>query len=216
VDSGWRRLNREERTVCKREFASVTEAYARDHIVRSYSLVGTRGDVDFMLWTISEKLEDFQELLASLLSTTIGRYLEVPYSYLAMTRRSEYLGSHRHEGQDGAAVKITPYDSKYLFIYPFTKKREWYSLPHEERKRMMQEHFRIGHKFPSVRIHTAYSFGLDDQEFVLGFETDSPSDFSELVMELRGSEASRFTAVETPVFTCIAMGVREILDMLAP
>jgi len=79
----------------------------------------------------------------------------------------------------------------------------------------MQQHFRIGHKYPSVKIHTAYSFGLDDHEFVLSFQTDSPPDFSELVMELRSSEASRYTAIETPLFTCIAMGVREILDLLA-
>jgi chlorite dismutase len=65
-----------------------------------------------------------------------------------------------------------------------------------------------------VKIHTGYSFGLDDQEFVLAFETDKPADFSELVMELRSSEASRYTALETPLFTCIAMGINEILDLL--
>jgi chlorite dismutase len=79
---------------------------------------------------------------------------------------------------------------------------------------MMTHHFKIGHKYPSVRIHTGYSFGLDDQEFVLAFETDEPADFSELVMELRGSEASRYTALETPIFTCVQMKVREILDLL--
>ena len=78
----------------------------------------------------------------------------------------------------------------------------------------MAEHFKIGHKYPSVRIHTGYSFGLDDQEFVLAFETNEPADFAELVMELRGSEASRYTELETPIFTCIQMEIRKILDLL--
>jgi chlorite dismutase len=78
----------------------------------------------------------------------------------------------------------------------------------------MAQHFKIGHKYPSVRIHTGYSFGLDDQEFILAFETDSPPDFSELIMELRSSEASRYTALETPIFTCIKMKMGEILDLL--
>ena len=78
----------------------------------------------------------------------------------------------------------------------------------------MAQHFKIGHKYPSVQIHTGYSFGLDDQEFILAFETDEPADFSELVMELRSSEASRYTAIETPIFTCITMPINEILNLL--
>ena len=36
---------------------------------------------------------------------------------------------------------------------------------------MMDEHITIGHKYPSVKLNTTYSFGLDDQEFVVAFET---------------------------------------------
>jgi chlorite dismutase len=79
---------------------------------------------------------------------------------------------------------------------------------------MMAQHFKIGHKYPNVKIHTGYSFGLDDQEFVLAFEADQPSDFLELVMELRSSEASRYTALETPIFTCVIMDIKSILNML--
>ena len=78
----------------------------------------------------------------------------------------------------------------------------------------MAQHFKIGHKYPSVKINTGYSFGSDDQEFVLAFETDKPADFSELVMELRSSEASRYTALEIPLFTCIAMEIGDIVDLL--
>jgi chlorite dismutase len=79
---------------------------------------------------------------------------------------------------------------------------------------MMNEHIRVGHKYPSVKITTTYSFGLDDQEFVLGFETDSPADFLDLVMELRESQARPYTERDTPIFTCISGELRGILDSL--
>src|SRR5438034_951323 len=94
------------------------------------------------------------------------------------------------------------------------KKYEWYSIPFEERRRIMKDHVQIGHKFSSVTIHTAYSFGLDDYEFVLSFETDRPEDFLNLVMELRSSEASKYTAIETPIFTCKSVTPEEMLNLL--
>lgn len=214
VDPQWRRLDSKDKLTAKHELAEAVGRFTKESILRSYSLIGIRGDADFMLWTISRQLEDFQELTSNLLSTTLGKYLDIPYSYLAITRQSEYLGGHRHEGQEGVSLRRRPGDAKYLFVYPFIKKREWYFLPHEERRLMMAQHFKVGHKYPSVKINTGYSFGLDDQEFVLAFETDRPADFSELVMELRSSEASRYTALETPIFTCISMPMREILDLL--
>ena len=214
VDSQWRRLSGDEKSTAKEEFASLVERFSASHILVSYSLIGIRGDTDFMFWVISRQLEDFQELTASLLSSTLGKYLEIPYSYLAITRQSEYLGGHQHDGQEGLSTVRRPGGSKYLFLYPFIKKREWYFLPFDERRIAMAEHFKVGHKYPSVKIHTGYSFGLDDQEFVLAFEADEPADFSELVMELRGSEASRYTELETPLFTCLVKDTRSILDLL--
>ena len=190
------------------------DAYSKRMILKIYSLVGTRADSDFMLWTISERLEDFQGLVSELLKSDFGRYLSLSYSYLSMTRRSEYIRDHKHPGQEGDSLKKVPGDSKYLFVYPFVKKREWYNLPMEERHSMMMEHIRVGHKYPTVKINTSYSFGLDDQEFVLSFESDYPSDFLELVMELRSSEASKYTALEVPLFTCISVTTSELLNLI--
>jgi chlorite dismutase len=214
IDPQWRRLDEKEREAGKREFSAVYEQASKRILVKSYSLIGIRGDTDFMFWSIGRSLEDHQTFVSSLLSTTVGKYLFVPYSYLALTRKSEYLAGHQHEGQEGVSLGRRPGEAKYMFLYPFTKKREWYFLPHEERRVMMAQHFKLGHKYPSVKINTGYSFGLDDQEFMLAFETDNPVDFSELVMEMRSSEASRYTATETPLFTCISMGIDAILKQL--
>lgn len=207
----WRSLEPEAKDGSKTEFLKALER-ASPAALSFFSLVGIRGDTDFMILADSPTIEPFQALVANLLSTKLGRYLDIPYSYLAMTRRSKYLGSHRHEGQEGTARGRSA--SKFVFVYPFVKKREWYRLPFTERQRIMAEHFKIGHKYPSIRINTGYSFGLDDQEFVLAFEGDDPSEFLALVEDLRSSEASMYTQLETPIFTCRRVDPATMLSLL--
>lgn len=209
----WRALREGSRASSKNSLRPIIEKFSEQMIVKSFSLFGTRSDADFMFWTISDRLEDFQEFVSEILKSQIGVHLETPYSYLSMTRRSEYIRDHRHPGQEGDALKKVPGSAKYLFVYPFVKKREWYGLSAEERQRMMMDHIRTGHKFPSVKINTSYSFGLDDQEFVLSFETDYPSDFLELVMALRSTEASKYTQLEVPLFTCVSTPTDELLEL---
>ena len=214
MDPQWRRLSVQEKQRHKDEFLAVVEELSASLSILPYSLVGIRGDCDFLLWKVAQSLEELQELAGRLWSTGLGQYLETPYSYLAMTRHSPYVGAHRHPGQEGTSAAIRQVGRKYLFVYPFVKTHTWYQLSGEERQRMMNEHFRIGHKYPSVKITTTYSYGLDDQEFVLGFETESPADFLELVMELRNSEARPYTERDTPIFTCISRDLGEILGSL--
>ena len=214
VDPLWRRLSPEERADNRQEFCAVVDALASGMFIRSFSLVGLRGDADFLLWQAADSLEHLQEAATRLWSTGLGKYLTQPYSYLAVTRPSQYVGKHSHKGQEGTGNRLSPGDARYFILYPFLKTRQWYRLPQEERQRMMSDHFRVGHKYPSVKINTTYSFGLDDQEFMVGFETDSPSDFVDLVMDLRGTEASSFTLKDTPIFTCIRRPIQETLESM--
>ncbi len=214
VSPEWRRLPAEDRERSKAQFGTVLAEFSDRIAISSYSLVGTRGDVDFMLWKVSPELEAVNELCAQLNRTELGGYLNMPYSYLAMTRHSPYVDDHRHEGQEGASSSMRIVGRRYLFIYPFVKTHDWYQLPKEERQQLMEEHFRIGHKYPQVKISTAYSFGLDDQEFVLGFETDDPGGFLDLVMDLRESKARPYTLLDTPIFTCLNKPVQACLDDL--
>ena len=214
VDPQWRRLPAEERDRSKAEFAGVVEEFADRMSLASYSLVGTRGDADFLLWKVSPTLEAITELHAQLNRSMLGRYLSMPHSYLAMTRRSPYVAQHQHPGQEGTTSTMRQLGRKFLFIYPFVKTHDWYQLPQEDRQRMMNQHFAIGHKYPEVKISTAYSFGLDDQEFVLGFETDDAGSFLDLVMDLRESEARPYTLRDTPIFTCRHQPLRECLEEL--
>jgi chlorite dismutase len=137
----------------------------------------------------------------------MGRYLEQPYSYLSIRRKSRY----KHGGGKPGEIKD---DYKYLIIYPMTKTRPWYEKSMEERQKMMNDHFLVGKDYPMVKINTSYAFGLDDTEFVLGFEMDDPSDFVSLVMDLREVPAAQYTATEIPIFTTIRMPIAEALDAM--
>ena len=214
VEPAWRRLPEEERGRGKCEFVDVVKSYEEDVLVTSYSLVGIRGDCDFMLWRIGYDALQLQEMSAKLLATGLGNYLTTPYSYLSMTKRSIYVDKHTHEGQEGTRLRLVPGKFKYLFVYPFVKSKAWYRLTKHARQGMMDEHIEIGHKYPTVRLNTTYSFGLDDQEFVVAFESDKPEHFVDLVMELRHSEATSYTTRDTPTFTCIHRELKEVLDLL--
>jgi len=204
LDPQFRRLNLNEQQKRKREFEQVVKEYKnrQDLMILQYSLVGIRADVDFMLWRISDRLENFQEMNTQLLHTGLGQYLTVVYSYLSMSKRSMYVDKLEPEHQNSRAF-IVPGQYDYLFVYPFIKTRDWYHLTYSTRQGMMDEHIKIGNKYPSVKLNTTYSFGIDDQEFVVAFETNEPKDFLDLVQELRETEASRYTFRDTPMYTCI-------------
>ncbi|MGH2587639.1 MAG: chlorite dismutase family protein [Dehalococcoidia bacterium] len=211
VDAAWRLLPHEEREEQKAELTRLIESVQDPVSVRTYSLAGIRADADLLLWTIAPSPVAIHQLGTAILGTAIAPYLRLGYAYLAMTKRSIYV---RNQSVNNRRLSIDPKGASYLFVYPFVKTRPWYRLSMEERQRMMNEHIRIGHKYPSVKLNTTYSFGLDDQEFVVAFETDKPEDFVDLVMELREAESSLYTLRDTPIFTCIAMPIHAALDCL--
>lgn len=214
LDPAWRRLPAEERARQKGAFLDTVAGTQGAMHVYAYSTVGIRPDCDFMLWRIALTLEEFQDHTKAMNHTALGGYLSTPYSYLSMTKRSMYVDKHSHEGQESSRSRIVPSQSKYIFVYPFVKTREWYLLSKADRQRMMDEHIATGHKYPTVKINTTYSFGLDDQDFVVAFESDHPDDFLDLVQELRETEGSRHTVRDVPIFTCVKKPLAEVLEDL--
>ncbi|MBI3610314.1 MAG: chlorite dismutase family protein [Nitrospirae bacterium] len=216
VDPLWRRLPPSEREQGKNEFIRIVEEYTKDRkqfMALTYSTMGTRGDVDFMMWRIGYSLEYMQEFTAKLFATKLGGYLTTPYSYLAITKRSVYVDKINPEHEE-QRLRIVPGKAKYLFMYPFVKTPEWYLLTKHTRQGMMDEHIIVGNKYPSVKLNTTYSFGLDDQEFSLAFETDKPEDFVNLLMDLRETQGRIYTQRDTPIFTCVNRGLKDTLDLL--
>jgi chlorite dismutase len=209
VDPAWKRLPVEERVAGKEALAEVVATWQERLELRTYSLVGVRPEVDFMFWKLTERYDDLRELAVDLNATPIAGYLETPYSYLATTKPSQYF-----EDKSKRPRRVMPRGAPYLVVYPFVKKREWYSLPMDDRRRAMAEHAAVGSRFVTITNHTTYSFGIDDQEFMTAFECESPADFLQLMMTLRETEASRYTERDTPIFVGTAQELPEILDSL--
>lgn len=215
VDPAWRRLPHEVREEHKKELAAHFEEWSERMMVRTFTMMGVRADADVLVWRATPDFDLLQQMTTETLSTAMGGWLTAPYRYLATTKPSQYMEHVRDAGfTKERPLDIVPIDRKYLIVYPMDKRREWYSLPKEQRGAAMREHAMVGREYPGIKINTAYSFGLDDQEFMVAFETDSLHDFLDLMMELRGTEASRYTARDTPIFTCTRMSPREVLDAL--
>ena len=214
IDPAFRRLPDQERREAADEFARVVGASEdrEELILRTYSLVGLRADADFMLWRISFDLGCFQEMQAAINRTALGGYLTQPYNFVSLQKRSQYV--NRVEGS-GAGVELLPGEGKFLFIYPFVKTRAWYDLSPHARQGMMDEHIHAARPFKGVRLNTSYSYGIDDQEFIVAFDSDHPQEFVDLVQRLRYTEASLYTLRDTPMFTCAKSTVPSILSQLA-
>jgi chlorite dismutase len=206
VDPAWRRLDADVRAEHKREFLAACQEFSQDRLLQSFSTVGTRGDTDLLLVAEAENLERIHELHVLLAQSGLMGWAEIAHSFLGMRKGSEY--------SDELRLVPRPFNGKYLFVYPFVKTRAWYALAPEERWRVMQGHITTGRKYPNVDNHTTYCFGLDDQEFVVAFDTDDVGAFLDLVQELRTTEASAYTARDTPSFTCIAVSVERALNAL--
>ena len=214
VDPAIRRLDDHEKIQTRSEFLKLFVRPRDVLMCLTYSTVGLRGDADFLLWRIALDPVTFQEQTKSINKTRLGAYLTTPHSLLSMTKRSMYIDKLDPFHTAESRTHIIPGKRKFLHIYPFVKTRDWYLLPLEKRQEIMDAHIKVGNKYPSVKLNTTYSFGLDDQDFVVAFETDEPKDFLDLVMELRETQSSKYTQRDTPIFTCIQIPIEQVLDQL--
>jgi chlorite dismutase len=214
LDPAFRRLPPDEKEQARAEFRAAVDQKLPGLMVLSYSTVGLRPDSDLLLWRIGKTGDEFQQHTAALNKTKLAGYLSTPWSFVSMTKRSMYIDKLDPFHTAESRTHIIPGKRKYLFVYPFVKTRDWYLLPLEKRQEIMDVHIRVGNEFPSVKLNTTYSFGLDDQDFVVAFETDQPADFLDLVMKFRETQSSKFTQRDTPIFTCVQMPVADVLDQM--
>ena len=209
LDPAWRRLPEDEREKGRREFARVVEQ-TEGVKTFSYSTLGLKVGADLMLWRIAGSLDELQEMLAQMLNTGLGRYLELTHSLFGLTRPSTY--TRRRTTQEQAVDEQERL--RYLTVYPFSKTTEWYLMSKEARQGMMNVHMRVGHEYAKVRQVLLYATGLDDQEFVVAYETDDLYSYQGLLIALRSTEARRYTLKDQPIFTCIHRPLAEALALL--
>ena len=210
TDPQWRRLPEEVRHRGRREFAAVLAGAAPAVTIHAYSTLGLKVSSDLLLWWKSTAPESLQETLSALLQTGLGQYLEATTSLFGLTRPSQY--TKRRTTQEQALDEQTRL--KYLVVYPFTKTIEWYLMSREARQGMMNEHMRVGHDYTDVRQVLLYTTGLDDQEFIVAYETNDLARHQQLVIDLRDTEARRYTLRDTPIYTAIYRPLDAALALL--
>lgn len=210
LDPAWRRQEPETRRADVDAFCAAAGRSEARLMQHSYSTIGLRAEGDLLLWRMSESIEAVEETAADLLSAGIGRWMSPAISMIGLTRPSQYVKRPTTQEQS----LFSGDRSRYLVVYPFTKSVEWYLAPAEERQEIMKGHMRVGHRYPQVRQLLAYSFGLDDQEFIVAYETDDLVAFQDLVRDLRETESRRSTVRDTPIVTGIHRPLGEILDLL--
>lgn len=210
VDSLWRRASPTDRHEGRAEFRAALCDASAEVSWHSYSTLGLKTGSDLMLWWKAADPDTAQRLTATLLQTGLGRYCEIAQSLWGITRPSVY--TKRRTTQEHALAESTRL--KYLVVYPFSKTIEWYLMSRDARQGLMNEHMRVGHEYDDVRQVLLYSTGLDDQEFVVAYETDSLERHHQLVVALRSTEARRYTLRDTPIFTAIHRPLDDVLALL--
>ena len=176
---------------------------------RSYSTLGLRDDADFLFWFASQSIDEIQDVISKIYLTVFGKYILPSHVYLSCTRPSTYA---RKGTLSSFVVGNEP--KKYVVVYPFTKTREWYLLPQEQRQKMMNQHIDVSEKYPQVILNTTYSFGIHDEDFMLSFECDNLRDFQNLIMDLRQTKVSAYVAVDTPMIVCVKKDVIPLITSL--
>lgn len=208
LDAEWRRLPDAERRSMHSDFVATVDR-ARDVKTYAYSMVGLKPGVDLLLWRLAPSLDALEESAAAALRCGMGTWMSVKESFLGLIQPSQYVKKPTPQEQS----LFSGERSRYLIVYPFTKSADWYLLDKDARQRVMNEHMRVGHGYPQVRQLLAYSFGLDDQDFVVAYETDDLAAFGELVRALRSTESRRSTARDTPILVGIHRELGELAEL---
>ena len=176
----------------------------------AYSSIGLKPGVDLLLWRVGHSVDELEASAAVLLRSGLGQWLTVSHAFLGRIGPSQYV--KRRSIQEQSVFEGLR--ARYLIVYPFTKSTDWYLTSASERQAVMNQHMKVGHRYPNVRQALAYSFGLDSQDFVVAYGTDDLAAFGELVRELRSTESRRATVADTPILLGINRPLGEILEML--
>ncbi len=148
---------------------------------------------DFAIMILHEDIQtliDWQDRLKRL---DLFNEAELVVSYLSVCEVTNYLLEKLTDSNPYIQNKLRPKIGvdKYFCFYPMNRKRDWFSLPFEERKRMLSSHNRVGKGYDKKISHyVTNSFGFDDHQWAVTLGVDDFEDIKNIVYEMRFDEAS--------------------------
>jgi chlorite dismutase len=204
-------LRRPERQAFHQDLLTGLRSSANN--VDIYQVYPAQGGVDVMVWSALEAdhPESACNFFTRFARTTnpYRQWLAPKTTFWGFTKPSQYTKTRSTQEIDPFSKDRLP----YLIVYPFAKTVDWYLMSREARQGMMNEHIRIGKTFPEITQLLLYSFGLQDQEFIVVYETGDFKQFSDLVYDLRSTEARRYTERDTPNFSAVYHPAEETLAL---
>lgn len=157
------------------------------------------------------------------LQTAVQRAgLEVVDSYVSLTEISEYAAGLPDELKQARLYPDLPPRKVPMTswcFYPMSKRRgdrdNWFTLPFDDRNRLMREHGTSGRKFAGrvVQLITG-STGIDDYEWGVTLFAVLPDDLKAVVYTLRYDEASALFAEFGPFYTGMITPVEELAPQI--
>lgn len=206
-------LPRDQQSILKEELLRFLNKKTAESslAIYCYATLGMKAGTTFMFWCRGNHPNHAQDMLRDLLRTKLGKYLSVPYAYFGMIRNSEYSG---RTGKPEQSIENFTDRLPYLVVYPFTKTHDWHALDFETRRTIMGQHVKVGLSHPAIRQCLLYSYGVDDYEFVVSYETKTLEEFQDLVIEMRRTEGRKYTWRDTPTFTCMYKTTEELAEWL--
>ena len=178
-----------------------------------YQVFPLHDSADLLVWTAlrsaePERVHVFFHGYAQMLAP-LRPVLEVQQPLWGFTRSSTYTKARSTQEVD----PFTAERKRFLVVYPFVKTSAWYALSRDTRQGMMNGHIRVGKEYPDITQLLLYSVGVQDQEFVVVYETDDLPRFSDLVNQLRSTEARAYTERDTPLTTALHHPGRDALGL---
>ena len=212
-DSFWEMNAADRADFTQKLCASVSASAERSFF---YQVFPARSEFDFLIWTTQtcEELrapDTYFEKAARAFSP-FRQHIDMPVIMCGITKPSMYTGGRP------SPQEIDPLFGErqpYFVIYPFAKTPEWYLKSREDRQALMNGHITLGRKYPTIQQLLLYSFGIQDQEFIVAYEMDDLPLFSDLVQELRSTEARMYTLLDTPIITGMLRTPEALSDIFA-
>jgi chlorite dismutase len=206
--SFWQLSGTERTQRLKKFFDGLGETTDSFFLYQSYPL---ESQTELVVWSASQVTDTQQPKKFfggwARASMALKPYLISRHNLWGFTRPSVYSKAKSSQEIDPFAGER----STYLVMYPFTKTADWYLLSQEDRQGMMNDHIRVGKGYREITQLLLYSFGLQDQEFIVVYETEDLQMFSKLVYDLRNTRARVYTKEDTPLHTGIHLTVEEAL-----
>jgi hydrogen peroxide-dependent heme synthase len=196
--------------------------------VIAFSVLGGGADVGFML--LGPDLDALDVLTKRILR---GPF-DVAYSFVSLTELSEYTSTEADErarleaaGEADVEAKLAEWGARMasyhdarlhprlperamIAFYPMSKRRQgddnWYVLPFDARRELMQGHARVGRTYAGrvLQLITGAT-GLDDWEWGVTLLADDPAVIKDIVYEMRFDEVSARYGEFGPFFVGLVM-----------